>query len=314
MAADAGVAPGPAERARNAFPIQLDRDGLRALAGGKSTEDAPDDRGFVGDDFAVAADRLAIRILLLHDAIAVAEATAGLALLHPPAQAAMGLQSKVLQQEGVHRALETDVKLTDLALGEGDDGDIREAQVLEQRGDIRLIAGDPVQRLGQHDIKHTALRILQQRLNTRSEDHAGARDGGIVIGARDLPLLTSGVLAAEAELVLDRAFALVVGRIASIERDATHGWSPFGLILASPILLHGLGPIVVWGAERRELLAGDPPSDQSGDRQNHPIHLLPCLPVRLISALTVVGRYEADGLFSIIRHAASRFPVEVKRA
>jgi hypothetical protein len=30
--------------------------------------------------------------------------------------------------------------------------------------------------------------------------------------------------------------------------------------------------------------------------------------------LIVIGRREADGLFRIIRHAASRFPVEVKRA
>ena len=157
----------------------------------------------------------------------------------------MGLQSKVLQQQGVHCALEADVKLADLAFREGNDGDTREAQMLEQRGDIRLIAGDPIQRLGQHDIKHTALRILQQRLNARAENHAGTRDGGIVIGTRDLPLLTSGVLAAKAELVLDRAFALIIGGIAGIERHATHGWTPFGLFFAGPIILHDLGLIVV---------------------------------------------------------------------
>jgi len=59
------------------------------------------------------------------------------------------------------------------------------------------IAGEAM-RLGPHDIKHTTLRILQQRPNARSEDHVGARDGGIVTGARDLPLLTSGAPAAEA--------------------------------------------------------------------------------------------------------------------
>ena len=36
------------------------------------------------------------------------------------------------------------MKLADLAFGEGDDGDAGEAQMLEQRGHIRLIAGDAV--------------------------------------------------------------------------------------------------------------------------------------------------------------------------
>lgn len=39
------------------------------------------------------------------------------------------------------------------------------ARMLEQRGEIRLIAGDSVQRLGQHNIEQTALRVLQQRLD-----------------------------------------------------------------------------------------------------------------------------------------------------
>ncbi len=144
MAADAGVAPGPAERAGNAFPVQVDRDGLRAPAGREGSEDAADDVGLRLDDLAIAPDRLAAGIQLLHHAIAVAEATTGLALLHPAAQAAMGLEGEVLEEQGVHGALEADMKLADLAFGEGDDGDAGEAQMLEQRGHIRLIAGDAV--------------------------------------------------------------------------------------------------------------------------------------------------------------------------
>jgi hypothetical protein len=68
----------------------------------------------------------------------------------------MGLHGDVFQEQGIHGALEADVKLTDLAFGESDDLHAREAQMLEQRGDIRLIAGNPVQGLAQHDIELAA--------------------------------------------------------------------------------------------------------------------------------------------------------------
>lgn len=58
-AADAGVTPGAAERAGNAFPVQFDRNRYRASTGGEVTEDSPDDGGFVGNDCAVATAGLA---------------------------------------------------------------------------------------------------------------------------------------------------------------------------------------------------------------------------------------------------------------
>jgi hypothetical protein len=100
----------------------------------------------------------------------------------------------------------TDMKSGDLAFGR-DDLHAREAPLLEQRGDIRLIAGDPAQRLAQHHIEPAALRILQQRLDTRPQDHARSGDGGVVVGARDLPASPPGKLPANPELVLNRAFA-----------------------------------------------------------------------------------------------------------
>lgn len=75
--------------------------------------------------------------------------------------------------------------------------------MLEQRGDIGLIAGDSVEGLGQHYVEQPALCILQQRLDAGPQNHTRARDGGVVIGARDLPSLASGVVPAEAELVFD---------------------------------------------------------------------------------------------------------------
>jgi len=81
MPPDAGVAPGSAEWAGNAFLVQFDRDGLRALAGSKLAEDSANDVGLLRDDLTITPDRLA-----------------GLALLHAATQAAMGLHGEVLQE------------------------------------------------------------------------------------------------------------------------------------------------------------------------------------------------------------------------
>jgi hypothetical protein len=64
------------------------------------------------------------------------------------AQAAMRLLCEILEEEGVHRALQADMQFADLALGQGDDADAGKAQPLEQRRDILLIARQPVERLG----------------------------------------------------------------------------------------------------------------------------------------------------------------------
>jgi len=51
------------------------------------------------------------------------------------------------------------MKLVDLAFGQGDDGNAREAQRVEHRGHVFLIAADPVQRLGQHHVEAACLRV-----------------------------------------------------------------------------------------------------------------------------------------------------------
>ncbi len=136
VAPDAGIAPCTAKRAGNAVPVQIDSDGLGAFARCELAEDAADGVGFLRDDFPVAPDRLAVTVQLLHHLVAVAETTTGLALLHPPAKAAMGLHGKVFQEQGVHRAFQPDMQFRDLSLGQCDDGDAREFQLLEERGDI----------------------------------------------------------------------------------------------------------------------------------------------------------------------------------
>lgn len=62
--------------------------------------------------------------------------------------------------------------LADLALGQGDDRHAGELEMLKQRGHVRLVAADAVQRLGQHDIELSGLRVLQQHLDAGPQDHA----------------------------------------------------------------------------------------------------------------------------------------------
>jgi hypothetical protein len=126
------------------------------------------------NDRPISSERFARTIGLFHHSIAVAESATGLALLDAATNAAMGLGGKILEKEGVHRALEANVKLADFAFRQGDDLHPREAKMLEQGGNVSLIAANAVQRLGQHDIELAALSFLQDGLHSRPQNHARA--------------------------------------------------------------------------------------------------------------------------------------------
>lgn len=72
----------------------------------------------------------------------------------------MGLGGEILEEQRVHRALEADMQLADLALGQRDDRHPGEFEVLEQRRNISLVAADPVQRLCHHHVELARLRVL----------------------------------------------------------------------------------------------------------------------------------------------------------
>jgi hypothetical protein len=73
-----------------------------------------------------------------------------------------------------------------------------QAQMLEQAGDIGLMAVHAVERFREHHVELAALRVLDKRLNARSQDHAGARERGVIIDADNLPLLPRRMLTAGA--------------------------------------------------------------------------------------------------------------------
>jgi hypothetical protein len=79
----------------------------------------------------LAPDRLAFGVVVLHQVIAVAKGRRRICPLHAAPNAAMGLGGEILEEQGIHGALEADVKLGDLALAQRDDLNAREAEVLE---------------------------------------------------------------------------------------------------------------------------------------------------------------------------------------
>ncbi len=72
---------------------------------------------------------------------------------------------EIFQEQGVHRALEADVQVRSVALGQRDDADPGEGKALEQPGGVFLAAAKAVQRLGE-DIESAVQRIAHQRLET----------------------------------------------------------------------------------------------------------------------------------------------------
>lgn len=134
MAANGGVAPGAATGAGDALRVQLPRDRLGRLAGCKLSEDTFDNVRFRRVDLPLAMDGLAALVHAAHDFVAVADAPGGTARLNPAAQAATGLGREILEEDGIHRALEADMEFADLAFGEGDERDTSKIQTLVETG------------------------------------------------------------------------------------------------------------------------------------------------------------------------------------
>ena len=115
-------------------------------------KDAGHDDGFIGIDDTAAADRVAASIEFTHDAVAIGLAAAGAALADASLDPAMGLEPKVFEEQRVHRALEPDMEFADLAFGNRDKCDVAEADLLEEGGDMFLVAANAIERLGDDQV------------------------------------------------------------------------------------------------------------------------------------------------------------------
>ena len=143
------------------------------------------------------------------DLVAVAEAASRLPELHASTKASARLIGEVLQEQRVHRALQTDVEVCDVALGERDDVHAGEGEALEETGGVFLVTAEAVQRFREHDIEPPIERVAHQRLKAGAQER-GAGDRVIGELLRNDPSLSRGELPADAELVGDRGVSLVV--------------------------------------------------------------------------------------------------------
>src|SRR3546814_193714 len=98
--------------------------------------------------------------------------------------------------------------------------------MLVQGRDISLISGNAIERFGKDRVEFTELRILEQRLNSRSQNHGGARACCILIASDDAPSFPCGLIAANGELVVYRGLALHIARVSGVKCSTGQDASP----------------------------------------------------------------------------------------
>jgi len=102
--------------------------------------------------------------------VAVGEAATGLPELHATAQSASCLVGQVFQEERVHCALQTNVQVRDVALGQSDDVGAGEGEALEEACCVLRVSAKPVQRLCEDDVEAPVEGVAHQRLEPGAQE------------------------------------------------------------------------------------------------------------------------------------------------
>jgi len=196
-------------------------DGDRARTCGEHTEDALDDCCFLGIDRPLTTNKLPTLVSAPHDVVAVAPPACRLPSLYASTLPAMGLLRQVLEEQGIHCALQADMQFGDFALGQGDDPDPRELHPLEQSGDILLIARQTVQGLRDYNIEFGLGRRLAESLVVRTKAR-GATNCGVAKHLHQGSPLAGDQLSAQPDLVVQRCVRLVLGGVSRIDDGSLH--------------------------------------------------------------------------------------------
>ena len=124
----------------NTLAVQGDCDPPRRFASRELGKNPAHSAGLGFVDLTAAVDRFTICVALANDIVAKTVSAAGSALSYTALKAAPRLVGEILQEQRIHRPLQPDVKLGDLAFRKRDQADAGEAQPLEQPGNILLVA------------------------------------------------------------------------------------------------------------------------------------------------------------------------------
>ncbi|HXH52578.1 MAG TPA: hypothetical protein VNH53_03990 [Sphingomicrobium sp.] len=250
VAVDRRRRPSAPGRAGDSFRVEARGDLARAAAVDELGEDPADDRRLLLVDLAKAVNWLTALVEAGDAAIAVGAPAGHEAGEDATGLAAPGLVGQVLAKQRRHGALEADVQLADVALAQGHQPRAGKGDPLEDRGDVLLVAAQPVDRFRQDDVGAAADDRLEQRVKPRPVAD-GAADRIVGVDAGDLPALGRGALAADAHLVLDRRLALERRRIASVDEGAGH-WTSFADRARnwSASMIVGHARLLLWSEQR----------------------------------------------------------------
>lgn len=213
--------PGAAAGCRYAVGVEVLGDRDRRGAGRELREDAPHDGGLRGDNLAFAAHQIAVRTELLDHRVAISDAAGGEPGTRSAELAAQGFCRQVFQEQRVHGALEADMQFADPALRQSHDGDLPRGEPLVEAGDILLIARQPIEALGEHEIDLAGLRTINEGAQAGAL-HCGARERVIGEGLDDRPAFRVRAVPAQRDLIFDRTCGLEFARIAGVDGDS-HG-------------------------------------------------------------------------------------------
>nr|WP_241741535.1 hypothetical protein [Gemmobacter straminiformis] len=114
---DGGGVPEATAGAGNALPVETGRNRSGWLTGCIVSENLAHHCRLVGMDLSLAPDQVAVFGNAPDHAVAIAVPAWDAPSLHPPALPTPGLLRQILQEKRVHRALEANMQLVDLALG-----------------------------------------------------------------------------------------------------------------------------------------------------------------------------------------------------
>ena len=163
----------------SAFSLRAISRGERAAA--YSRKIPPNYVGLARVDRPAAGDRAARGIAFRGHLVAITEAAAGAPGPHPAFQAGSRLHRQILQEQRVRRALEADVQLADLPLGEGYEPHAGKAQLLVEGGRVLRSRDSRSSASATTTSKVPGACVLQQLLIARPQP-AGAANRMIGVG------------------------------------------------------------------------------------------------------------------------------------
>jgi hypothetical protein len=219
LARDRRVRPQAPARSSHPFAIQVSRDRLGTLPGGKLPEDPPNDACLVGIDQPRAAPVAVPNGSL----VAIGDSGRDASLQDTPELAALRLFAEVLQRHLRHHAHDRDMDVRDLAERGRVEADPLECELILKVGRIGQTTAKPVDRLADDDVESMLGGVGDQLLEARPEA-AGAADRRVFVSPDNRPALRFGITPADLDLVLERGLALQIGRVAGVD-DGAHAIS-----------------------------------------------------------------------------------------